>query len=375
MALFYSVIMMTQNNKIRVAVVYGGRSAEHEISLRSAKSVLEYLDKDKYDVIPIAIDKQGQWLLNDLSVLPNADAEQLLVANEGSSKADFFPAPQSKPHFDVVFPVLHGTLGEDGTIQGLLELADIAYVGCRVLASAMCMDKDISKRLAIQAGVPIPDYLCVRHDVLQHLNELAMEIEQRFAFPVFVKPANTGSSVGITKVASVVELGTALEIAFAHDKKVLIEQAIDAREIEIGVLENLEGDEPLVSAVAGEIINAQGEFYSYKAKYSDDSHATLQVPANVTNEQLETIKSYARTIFTTLECSSMARVDFFIDKNNHNIYFNELNTIPGFTTISLYPRLWEVSGMPYSQLLSHLIELALHNFSGFPPYSQPVPVG
>ena len=344
-------------------MIYGGRSAEHEISLRSAKSVLQHLDQDKFEVLPIAIDKQGQWLLNDLSVLSTPQAEQLLIANQASSKTQFYPVPQTERPFDVVFPMLHGTLGEDGAIQGLLELADIPYVGCGILASAMCMDKDITKRLVMQAGVPIPDYLCVRSNVLQQLTQLQHQIEQQLAFPVFVKPANTGSSIGISKVNIANELQQALQTAFAHDNKVLIERAISAREVEIAVLQDLKSEKPLVSDVAGEVINAAGEFYSYEAKYGKDSNTMLQVPAKITAEQLNIIRDYARKIFIALECNHMARVDFFIDKQSGKIYFNELNTIPGFTKISLFPRLWEVSGMPYSALLTHLIELALQKVS------------
>mgnify|MGYP002153688153 CR=1 FL=1 len=341
--------------------MYGGRSAEHEVSLRSAKSVLEHLDQQKYQAVPIAIDKQGQWLLNDLSILPESHDEAVSVQNQYSSKAIFTPAPQQELHFDVVFPVMHGTLGEDGALQGLLELANIPYVGCGVLASAMCMDKDIAKRLAQQVGVPTPKYLVVRRSVMQRLDALQADIDQQLSYPVFVKPANTGSSVGINKVMNADGLATALQAAFAFDNKVLIEQAVDAREIEIAVLQSLDDGEPLVSDIAGEVINAAGEFYTYEAKYSETSQTQLQVPAQLDGTTLTTIQCYARRIFTALECQGMARIDFFVERHTQTVYFNEINTIPGFTTISLYPRVWEVSGMPYTELLTHLIELALKN--------------
>ncbi len=362
---------MTKAGKIRVAVLYGGRSAEHDVSLRSAKCVLQHLDQEKFTVVPIAIDKQGQWLLNDLSSLAKLQDESLSIINHASRKTAFYPTPQDEHLFDVAFPMLHGSLGEDGAIQGLLELADIPYVGCGVLASAMCMDKDITKRLAIQAGVPTPDYLCVQANDMPSLEKLQQQIAQQLSFPVFVKPANTGSSVGISKVIAATELKAALQCAFFHDKKVLIEQAVDAREIEIAVLQDLTKGTPLVSKVAGEIINAAGEFYSYAAKYSEDSQTVLQVPATITAEQLSCIQTYAQKIFLALECEHMARVDFFIDKKTNNIYFNEINTIPGFTTISLYPRLWQASGMTYTALLTHLIELALQKSDkGFFPARQ-----
>ena len=350
-----------QDKKLRVAVIYGGRSAEHQVSLASAKSVLTHLDQQKYEVIPIAIDRQGHWLSQPFPSLLEMPVEQWSMRIAASTSLPRQAASLQRKAFDVVFPVLHGSLGEDGTLQGLLELADLPYVGCGVLASALCMDKDIAKRLVQQVGIPVTPYRVVRAAAPLKLAELSAELAQQFHYPLFVKPANTGSSVGISKIATPSELEAALSTAFSHDEKVLIEQGIAAREIEIAVLESLSESVPLVSSVAGEIINAEGEFYTYQAKYSEASQAKLQVPASLSEAALTTLQDYARTIFTTLECRGMARVDFFIDQHNGNIYFNELNTIPGFTTISLYPRLWEASGLSYQALLTQLIELALKN--------------
>jgi D-alanine-D-alanine ligase len=369
---------MKVQKKIRVAVFYGGRSGEHEVSLQSAASVIQNLDPERFEVVPIAIDKQGRWHLNDIQLLKNSgrslpvfkDAPTVVLppnANElgttnliylGSVGAENSSGPRERG-IDVVFPVMHGPLCEDGTVQGLLELAEVPYVGCGVLASAVGMDKEVSKRLARDAGLPIVPFVTLRHHLWKKNCETAREhVAHELGFPVFVKPANLGSSVGVHKVKEASKLDAALEDAFQYDSKVLVEHAVTAREIEVSVLENIEsGELPLVS-VAGEI-TPMHEFYSYEAKYLDEHGARLMIPAKLTAEQVKVAQQLARDIFVTLECEGMARVDLFLDKNTGSFYFNEINTIPGFTQISMYPKLWEASGINYRDLLSRLIDLAI----------------
>jgi D-alanine-D-alanine ligase len=260
---------------------------------------------------------------------------------------------------DVVFPVMHGPLCENGTIQGLLELADLPYVGCGVLASAVAMDKEMAKRLARDKGVSIVPHVPLKHEVWEKEKEQsARRIEKELGYPVFVKPANLGSSVGVEKVKEPSELDAALEDAFRYDRKVLVEAAINAREIEVSVLENLEtGADPLVS-VPGEIAPAH-EFYTYEAKYLDEKGAALIIPAKLDSEGTKLAQTMARNVFTALECEGMARVDLFLDRTSGEFLFNELNTIPGFTSISMYPRLWEASGINYQELLTKLVDLAV----------------
>ena len=350
------------SKKLRVAVVYGGRSSEHEVSCRSAASILKNLDKTKYDVIPLGITKKGEWLANDYSMLVELDSKTMHVKTKNSQLTAFEGDPTQSRAYDVIFPVLHGVLGEDGTIQGLFEMADLPYVGCGVLSSAVGMDKDVCKRLVRDAGIPIPPYITVRAHELQHAKKILHRVEQELNFPVFVKPANAGSSVGITKVHNAAELLPALQLAMQHDTKALIEKSINARDIELAVLENLDPSEPpLVSAVAGELIPVTDEFYSYDAKYAAQG-ANEKIPAPITVEQLQILRDYAQRIFSLLECNGLARVDFFIDKDSGAIYFNEVNTMPGFTQISLYPKLWEASGMSFQSLLTHLVELAVKRY-------------
>jgi D-alanine-D-alanine ligase len=260
---------------------------------------------------------------------------------------------------DVVFPVMHGPLCEDGTIQGLLELADLPYVGCGVLASAVAMDKEMTKRVAREAGLPIVSYVSLKHELWKkEKQQSAKRIDKELGYPVFVKPANLGSSVGVHKVKEQNRLNAALEDAFQYDTKVLVETAVNAREIEVSVLENPHvGGDPLVS-VPGEI-NPTHEFYSYEAKYLDEKGATLIIPAKLDAEQTGRVQDVARRAFSALECEGMARVDTFLDRTSGEIFFNELNAIPGFTSISMYPKLWEASGISYQELLSRLVDLAI----------------
>ena len=361
--------------KIRIMVLYGGRPGEHEISLRSAASVIRFLDSSRFDVIPVAIDKQGKWLLNDVSLIKKS-ADSLPVFHDA-------PAVVLPPHpgsvedglirlgstcsgdlaqssgIDVVFPVMHGPLCEDGTIQGLLELADIPYVGCGVLASAVGMDKDVAKRLMKEAGMPIVPYIALKKNNWEEGQpSLALKVEQELSFPVFVKPANLGSSVGVYKVKTAEALDSAIKSAFQFDTKILIEKAVQAREIELAVLEDSQPGKPPLVSIPGEIVPTH-EFYSYEAKYLDEDGAKLLIPAKLNSEKITVARKIARQAFEVLECEGMARVDLFLDKDSDHFFFNEINTIPGFTSISMYPKMWEHSGISYQELLSRLVDLAI----------------
>jgi D-alanine-D-alanine ligase len=364
--------------KIRVMVLYGGRSGEHEISLRSAASVIRFLDTDRFEVVPVAIDKQGRWLLNDISLIEKSaqslpvykDAPTVVLPpNPGSAESGLIHLGQSRTKgvsplsppsgIDVVFPVMHGPLCEDGTIQGLFELADVPYVGCGVLASAVGMDKEIAKRLVKEAGLPIVPYIGLKKGTWErNPSVLAARVEKELKYPVFVKPATLGSSVGVHKVKAASDLDSALKDAFRFDTKVLIEKAVQAREIELAVLEDATlGNPPLVS-IPGEIVPTH-EFYSYEAKYLDEEGAKLLIPAKIDSAQVKEAQRIACEAFELLECEGLARVDLFLDKVTGEFYFNEVNTIPGFTSISMYPKLWEHSGISYKELLSRLIDLAI----------------
>lgn len=351
------------NKKLRVGVIFGGRSGEHEVSLVSATSVIQSLDKEKYDVVPIGIAKDGRWVssheaLNMLKsgtevgrelerfLLPEP-TRQALVSLNGEVHPDMT--------LDVIFPVLHGTYGEDGTLQGLLELANIPYVGAGVLASAVGMDKVIQKQLYKQAGLPVVKYVWfLSRTCTARPKEVAAVVEKSLRYPVFVKPANTGSSVGITKAHNRKELEEGLFLAAEYDRKVIVEQGVkNAREIEVSVLGN---DDPIAS-VPGEIVPSN-EFYDYDAKYVDGK-STAIIPASLPPSVVKRLQHLAVKAFTTIDAAGMARVDFFVARNTHRIFLNEINTIPGFTSISMYPKLWEASGIPYAELLDRLIVLAL----------------
>lgn len=364
---------MKQSDKIRVAILYGGRSAEHEVSLQSAANVIQYLDQTRFEIIPIGIDKQGNWFLgkdvfahsleqNEVSQLKDNSwfaPEWIGNPAERQPIKDLIVKKTMGPHFDVVIPMVHGTLCEDGTLQGLLEIAGLPYVGCGVLASAVGMDKDVAKRLAIHAGIHVGPYVTIKHEQwLANPNGVNQQILEKLSYPVFVKPANAGSSIGITKVSAQQQLSAALDEAFRFDTKVLVEKALNVLELEVAVLESLEmNGDPIVSVV-GEI-KPTHEFYSYDAKYTDQKGAELLIPASVTNDIQEQARLMAKQLFIALECEGMARVDLFFNKDDQQIYFNEVNTIPGFTQISMYPKLMGASGVSYPELLTHLIQLAL----------------
>jgi D-alanine-D-alanine ligase len=364
--------------KLRVAVLYGGRSGEHEVSLQSAASVLRNLDPERFEPLPIAIDKEGRWHFGDVSRIERGartlpvfrDAPTVLLPPNPASEADgasaLIPVAQASlsrplPSVDVVFPVMHGTLCEDGTIQGLFELADVAYVGCGVLASAVGMDKEFAKRLARDAGLPIVPYVTVLDGPWRkNPAPTAAAVARELGYPCFVKPAGSGSSVGVSKVKSPDALAAAIAEALRYDRKVLIEKAIAAREIEVAVLQHPDPAEGPLTSTVGEINPAgEHEFYSYTAKYLDENGAELCIPARLDAAQVQEAQRLAALAFTTLGCEGLARVDFFLDRNDGRLYFNEVNTLPGFTSVSMYPKLWEASGIPYRELLSRLIDLAL----------------
>ena len=349
-----------------VGILFGGKSAEHEISLLSAKNIYEAIDRTRFEPVLVGIDKTGRWLINDASrFLLNSDDPSLISLNTAGKPVALRPetrgllsAEDSGNRFadvplDVVFPILHGPFGEDGTIQGFLKLADIPFVGPGVLGSAVGMDKDAMKRLLRDAGIPIGKFLTLKsHEQIPSL----AEIETALGKPFFIKPANMGSSVGISKVREEGEYAAALKDAFQYDAKIIIEEFIPGREIECAVL----GNEEPAASVPGEIIPSH-EFYSYEAKYLDENGAALEIPAKLDEETKKHIQSFAVKVFQVLCCEGLSRVDFFL-KENGEIIVNEINTMPGFTRISMYPKLWEASGIPYTELITRLIELAISRF-------------
>jgi D-alanine-D-alanine ligase len=341
--------------KTRVAVVYGGRSGEHEVSLISAASVIDNLDQNRFEIVPVGIDKAGKWHLGDQKQIQSGGKVKSLPSPTGQELA-----PQAATgKVDVVFPVMHGPFCEDGSIQGLLELADIPYVGAGILGSAIGMDKEVAKRLVEAAGLPVVPYVTFKKGEWNKRSDHFIEqIKKKLGYPCFVKPVNMGSSVGVHKVKDPGALRAAIEDALRYDLKILVEKAINAREIEFSVLENPEYGEPPLVSVAGEI-TPKHEFYSYEAKYLDDAGADLMIPARLNAEQMAEGQNLARSIFQILEGEGMARVDLFVDRDTGKFYFNEVNTIPGFTHISMYPKMWAASGIPYQELLTRLIDLAI----------------
>jgi D-alanine-D-alanine ligase len=352
-------VTLDKRKRLRVGVLFGGRSGEHEVSLASAASVIRGLDPDKYEPVPIGITKDGHWLIGEgaVKMLPEVlkGGRRVMLAAD-PTEAALVPLDRGAgaQRLDVIFPVMHGTFGEDGTIQGMLELAGIPYVGAGVLGSAVAMDKDVTKRLLKAAGIPVVPWVTVhRWRWEKDPDAVRAEIEKEFEYPVFVKPATLGSSVGMTKVHAPEELAAALNLACEFGMKVLVEKAVTAREIEISVLGNREP----IASVPGEVIPHR-EFYDYTAKYLEDG-SQLLIPAELKPAQVHKIQSVAVEAFRALELSGMARVDFFLDKNTGKLYLNEVNTIPGFTSISMYPKMWEASGIPFRELIDKLIELAL----------------
>ena len=352
---------MTPDNKkrLRVGILFGGRSGEHEVSLASAASVIRGLDPDKYEAVPIGITKEGHWLVGNAAqkMLPEVlKGGQRVMMTADPTDAALIPLDRSGggQRIDVVFPVMHGTYGEDGTIQGLLDLAGLPFVGAGVLGSAIGMDKDVAKRLLQVAKIPVVPWIAVqRADWERHPKDTHAKLEKKFKYPMFVKPATLGSSVGMTKVHSRQELAPALNLASEFAMKILVEKCIVGREIEVSVL----GNHDPKASIPGEIVPHR-EFYDYTAKYLEEGSQIL-IPAKLKPSQVKTIQKYAVEAFRALELSGMARVDFFVEKKAGKIYLNEVNTIPGFTSISMYPKMWEASGIPFRQLIDKLIELAL----------------
>jgi D-alanine-D-alanine ligase len=362
--------MPDEKKKIRIGLIFGGRSGEHEVSLASAASVMANLDKDKYDAVPIGITKGGAWLLGVDPPRLQA-AEQNLSHEEGLEQSTavtltgdpslrrLIPIHSNEQlgaegALDVVFPILHGTYGEDGALQGLLEMANVPYVGCGVLGSALGMDKEKMKMIFSSVGLSVVDSLTYRRNEWERSPEDIMDsVEQGFGYPCFVKPVNLGSSVGVNKAHNRDELAHAIRVAAEYDRKIIIERGIDCRELECSVLGN---DEPIASVV-GEVI-ASNEFYDYNAKYIDGKSQAI-IPAAIPQATAEQVRRWSVQAFIALDLSGLSRVDFFLEKETGKVYINEVNTIPGFTQISMYPKLWEASGLSYAQLLDRLIELAI----------------
>ena len=359
--------------KIRVGVIFGGRSGEHEVSLASARSVMSAMDKEKYEIVPIGITKEGRWIASGdpLMALEAGDAgvsQPVALLGDPSRRGlmrleDTEQAVKATrlAELDVVFPVLHGPYGEDGTVQGLLELAGIPYVGAGVIGSALGLDKAVFKDVMLAHGLPITDYLLVKRKEWETVPEEVMDrVEAALGYPVFTKPANLGSSVGIRKCHDREELTRGLTEAARYDRKLLVEAAVPAaREIEVSVLGN---DDPIAS-VPGEIIPSR-EFYSYEAKYIDhgDEASGLLIPAPISPEMTERVRDLAVQAYKAIDCAGMARADFLLSGETGELYVSELNTIPGFTTISMYPKLWEASGIPYPELIERLIDLAIERY-------------
>ena len=351
-------------NKLNVCILFGGMSPEYEVSLRSAESVLNNLDSEKYNIFPVGITKQGEWILyggKDYSKLPQGtwleDAENLpalISPVRGQGLMIFAESGIRCEKIDVVFPVLHGENGEDGTVQGLLQLAGIPYVGPHVAASAVSMDKTLTKLVMDHANVPQAAWYLVRNSELSTKMDSILEgIEAAFAYPVFVKPAGTGSSVGVSKAENREQLQNALLLGGQYDEKILVEEFIDGKEIEVAVM----GNESPVASICGEI-DSGAEFYDYNAKYVTDT-SVAYIPARIPEEIAEQVREYAVKVYSAIGCQGLSRVDFFVTHRDGRVVFNEINTLPGFTSISMYPKLFTASGIPYGQLLDELLQLAL----------------
>ncbi len=350
--------------KINIGILFGGKSAEHEVSLQSAKNIFDAIDKEKYNPILIGIDKSGKWLHNsEPKFLLNTNNPRLIKLKQSSDLVALTPQSGGKIlnftnqneglKIDVVFPILHGPFGEDGTVQGLLKLANLPFVGSSVLGSAVGMDKDVMKRLLRDAGIPIGKFIALKsHEVVPDFQK----IKNKLGLPFFIKPANMGSSVGVSKIHNEPEYKEGVEKAFSFDTKIILEEYIQGRELECSVL----GNEKPIASVPGEVVSNH-EFYSYNAKYIDEHGAVLEIPAKISDELTEKVQSLAIKTFQTLSCEGLGRVDFFL-KDNGEVIVNEINTIPGFTKVSMYPKLWEASGVSYTELIDRLIQLAIKRF-------------
>ena len=357
--------MMQSEEKLCVVVLFGGMSSEHEVSCVSAGTFVDNLDPSRYEVLTVGITKEGRWLCTEASSAQMADGswEELpgnmpcVISPDRADHGMILFTPDGrveKMHLDVVIPVLHGLWGEDGTVQGLLELAGIAYVGCGVLASSVCMDKAVANALFEANGVPHTKWVAAnRWEIEKDLEGVCAGVEEKLGWPVFVKPANAGSSVGISKVSSQEELKAAIALALENDRKVVFEAFVDGQEVECAVI----GSDPAVATRPGEIL-AGAEFYTYDDKYKNGVSQTV-IPAHLPEAKLDEVKTYAAMAYTALNCEGLARCDFFVEKNTGRVLINEINTFPGFTPISMYPKLMEHEGTPVPALIDHLIELAL----------------
>jgi D-alanine-D-alanine ligase len=350
--------------KLSVCILFGGMSPEHEVSLRSAESVLNNIDKEKYNIFPVGITKEGDWILfggKDYSMLPKGtwkthpDNRRAAISPvRGQGLLSFEGDCVVRERIDVVFPVLHGENGEDGAMQGLLQLAGIPYVGPHIAASAVAMDKTLTKLVADQAGVPQAAWHLVRGgDLNNHMDNTLDTLEKRFSYPMFVKPAGTGSSVGVSKAADREALSAALVAAAAFDNKILVEEFIHGREVEVAVM----GNGSPVASICGEI-DSGAEFYDYEAKYVTDT-SVAYIPARISEEVAEQVRESAVKVYSAIGCQGLSRVDFFVTYEDNRVVFNEINTLPGFTSISMYPKLFAASGIPYSELIDALLNLAV----------------
>lgn len=346
---------------INLVVLYGGKSGEHEVSLISAASVLHYLDAEKYHIIPVAMDKKGQFFIHQYDELLQYK-EKLPVQTEHSKPLEsLLVNGRLAIDADVVFPVVHGPLYEDGCLQGLLELSGVAYVGCDVLSSSIGMDKDMARRVACINGLQSARYKVLSwHASAETRRQFCNDVSEELGWPLFVKPCSLGSSVGIHKAKNRAELLAAVEDALRYDEEILVEEFISGREIELAVLEQIDPFASPRVSLAGEVkVNHPDGFYSYTAKYLESTQTDLIVPASLTEHMAQRLKAAAADIFTRLKCKGMARVDFFVTDKTQELYFNEINTLPGFTSISMYPRLWQASGLSYPDLLDELVRIAM----------------
>ncbi|PJD95842.1 MAG: D-alanine--D-alanine ligase [Legionella sp.] len=345
---------------INLVLLYGGKSGEHEVSLVSAASVLQHLDAQRYQIIPVAMDKQGQFHLHQYHDLLEYKDKLPVITERSTPLPDLFSAGRLSINADVVFPVVHGPLYEDGCLQGLLELAGVAYVGCDVIASALGMDKDMARRVGCADELQYAPYRALSwHATAEARQQFCQNVAKDLGFPLFVKPCSLGSSVGIHKASTMAELHLAVDDALRYDKEILVEQFIEGREIEVAVLENSNPSAPPRVSVPGEIkVHHKDGFYSYTAKYLESAQTDLIIPAALNSEMTQRLSKAASDIFTRLKCKGMARVDFFVNEKTNALYFNEINTLPGFTSISMYPKLWQATGLSYVDLLNELVHLA-----------------
>lgn len=339
---------------IKLGVMFGGRSGEHDISLMSASAILQAMDKKKYQPVPIGIDRDGNWYLLDKNTIH-------IEKDEWVKKGKPINPGELKKHVDFVFPALHGTLGEDGTLQGLLEILDIPYAGCGVLSSALCMDKAMAKDVFDRNGIPTCKYMLVRaEDLDTDIPGIVKEISDHFNGTFFVKPSNAGSSLGISRVEDMMDVGRALALAGSFDRRILVEEAIEGREVEVGVI----GNEKPLATLPGEITTGEDfEYYDFEAKYSDSSGTRLDIPADIPTKTANRIKKIAIKAYLACDCSGFARVDFFIEKKTGKIYLNEINTIPGLTKYSLFPLLWESEGVDFTELIDKIVEYGYERYN------------